>query len=123
MRERYWVLALDQRGHGQTARATNSHATRRVEDLEAFVAALKIERPVVLGLSMGGRVGPQYAARHPQAIERRVIVDIAPDSAAGSRRIATGVRADDILDDQEQTFVANQLVRGSFTSAPCSFNQ
>ena len=38
MHDRYRVLALDQRGHGESDWATDYHPDRRVEDLEAFVA-------------------------------------------------------------------------------------
>jgi pimeloyl-ACP methyl ester carboxylesterase len=107
VRERYWVLALDQRGHGETEWATDYHPARRVEDLEAFVAALRIERPVLVGLSMGGRVAFQYAARHPESVERLVIVDSAPETAAaGAQRITTGIRANDVFDDPDDAFAA-----------------
>src|SRR5438067_3268189 len=82
MRGTYRVLALDQRGHGQTEWATDYHPARRVEDMEAFVAALELDRFVLVGLSMGGRAAFQYAARHPETVERLVIVDIAPEAAA-----------------------------------------
>ena len=91
MRERYHVLALDQRGHGLTEWATDYHALRRVEDLEAFRAALHLDQFALVGLSMGGRVAFQYTARHPARVERLVIVDIAPDATAtGTQRIASG---------------------------------
>jgi pimeloyl-ACP methyl ester carboxylesterase len=107
MTERYRVLALDQRGHGESEWAADYHPARRVEDLEAFVAALDIRQPVVLGLSMGGRVAFQYAAMHPDAVERLVIVDIAPEAAAaGRQRIDQGVRANDVFDSAEDAFQA-----------------
>src|SRR5215211_5024819 len=50
-------------------------------------AELGLDRFVLVGLSMGGRCVYQYTARHPQKVERLVIVDIAPESAApGMRR-------------------------------------
>jgi pimeloyl-ACP methyl ester carboxylesterase len=107
MREKYRVLALDQRGHGQTEWATDYHPRRRVEDMEAFVAALGLDRFVLVGLSMGGRAAFQYAARHPETVERLVIVDIAPEAAAaGMERISDGLRTQDVFDDPEQAFKA-----------------
>lgn len=105
MREKYRVLALDQRGHGQTEWATDYHPARRVEDMEAFVAALGLDRFVLVGLSMGGRAAFQYAARHPETVERLVIVDIAPEgSPAGMGRISEGLRWQDVFDDPEEAF-------------------
>jgi len=107
IRERYHVLALDQRGHGETEWATDYHPARRVEDMEAFVAALSLDQFVLVGLSMGGRCAFQYTARHPDKVERLVIVDIAPESAAaGTRRISTGLTANDVFDDPEEAIAA-----------------
>jgi len=98
VRERFWVLALDQRGHSETEWATDYHAARRVEDLEAFVTALDVRQPVLVGLSMVGRVAFQYTAKHPEAVERLVIVDIAPESApSGGQRINQGLSAPDVF--------------------------
>jgi pimeloyl-ACP methyl ester carboxylesterase len=110
MRDQYHVLALDQRGHGESDWATDYHPQRRVEDLEAFVAALGLNRFVLLGLSMGGRVAFQYAARHPDQVERLVIVDIAPQTdQRGARRINDGLRVNDVFRDPEEAFrVARQ---------------
>jgi pimeloyl-ACP methyl ester carboxylesterase len=106
-RDRYHVLALDQRGHGETQWANDYHFNRRVEDLEAFVQSLELKRPVLVGLSMGGRCVYQYTAQHPDAVERLVIVDIAPEgAAAGTRRIAEAVQAQDVFDDPEEAFTA-----------------
>ena len=105
MRDHYHVLALDQRGHGETDWATDYHPDRRVEDLEAFVEALGLSRLVLVGLSMGGRVAFQYASRHPQQVERLVIVDIAPETdSRGAQRIQQGLAAKDVFRDPEEAF-------------------
>jgi pimeloyl-ACP methyl ester carboxylesterase len=103
MRERYRVLAFDQRGHGETDWATDYRPIRRVEDLEAFVAALGLERFVLVGLSMGGWTAFGYAARHPEMVERLVIVDIAPEvDPRGAQRIADTTRANDVFLDPKE---------------------
>jgi pimeloyl-ACP methyl ester carboxylesterase len=111
MRDRYHILTLDQRGHGESDWATDYHPDRRVEDLEAFVDALGLSRFVLLGLSMGGRVAFQYASRHPEDVERLVIVDIAPEAdPRGGRRIQDGLRARDVFDDPKEAFEAARSV-------------
>jgi len=61
------VVYLDLRDHGRSAR----HDPERwrfeecADDLRAFCDALGIERPVVLGHSMGGWIVALYGARHP----------------------------------------------------------
>jgi pimeloyl-ACP methyl ester carboxylesterase len=61
------VVYVDLRGHGRSARdtATDWSFEACADDLPAFCAALGIERPVVLGHSMGGFVAMLYGARHP----------------------------------------------------------
>jgi len=45
--------------------------------LEAFLACLELEKVSLLGHSFGGRVAIKYAARHPDGVERLVLVDSA----------------------------------------------
>jgi pimeloyl-ACP methyl ester carboxylesterase len=107
MTDRYRVLALDQRGHGETAWASaDGYGTGEMtEDLTAFVNALGLKNFTLLGLSMGGMVAMDYAGRKPPELKRLVIVDIGPEIvASGSERIRTGVRQTDIFDSREAAF-------------------
>lgn len=116
MRDRYRVLALDQRGHGETAWAPDYASERMVEDIEAFRQALGLGRFALLGLSMGGRNAYTYAALHPDAVQRLVIVDIGPETmATGSQRIQNSVQARDVFDEPEE---AVQAMRAGNSRAP-----
>ena len=82
MRSDYHVLAVDQRGHGESEWAATGYARDRfVEDLAAFVDALELDRFVLAGLSMGGWHSILYTPDHQDRVERIVIVDIAPESS------------------------------------------
>ena len=61
------VVYLDLRGHGRSDRVEPDDWSFEVcaDDLRGFCEALGIERPVVLGHSMGGFVVLLYGARHP----------------------------------------------------------
>ena len=107
MSKQYRVLALDQRGHGETAWApADQYGTlEMVADLEAFVSALELEEFVLLGLSMGGLVAIAYAGKQPVQLERLVIVDIAPEIASeGIRNIQQSVARSDVFDSPEDAF-------------------
>ncbi|MEO9255794.1 MAG: alpha/beta hydrolase [Tepidiformaceae bacterium] len=110
MNDRYRVIALDQRGHGDSEWASDYAPERRVEDLEQFVATLGLGRFTLLGLSMGGICAYGYAAKHPETLEKLVIVDIAPTlERTGMSRISTGVQAKDVFDTQDEAVAQARL--------------
>jgi pimeloyl-ACP methyl ester carboxylesterase len=106
MTSRYRVLALDQRGHGETQWAATAYDTSEmVADLEAFVAALRLDQFTLLGLSMGGLVSIGYAGKRPRELAKLVIVDIAPElDTVGLQRIQAGVVRSDVFDTAEEAY-------------------
>lgn len=84
---RFRVLALDQRGHGDSDPAHDADYSDAalLGDLEAFVDALGLARVSLVALSLGGRVAINYAGRHPGRVEKLVVVDIGPDIAPAGR--------------------------------------
>lgn len=103
----YRVLALDQRGHGQTqwAPPDGYDTTEMVEDLDAFVRAMDLNDFALLGLSMGGIVAFAWAGRRPVSLTKLVIVDIAPEiDPAGLARIRQSVAGSDVFATREEAF-------------------
>ncbi|MBZ2407685.1 alpha/beta hydrolase [Streptomyces sp. L06] len=70
------VVALDQRGHGLSDPGPDYSRAGYVGDAVALVAHLGLDRPVVLGHSLGGVNAYQLAARHPELVSALVIEDI-----------------------------------------------
>ncbi len=84
------VLALDQRGHGDSDAAPDDdyRVATMADDVAAFAGSLQLDRFALLGHSMGGRIAIQYAAAHAGRLERLIVVDIGPDIAlAGLQRV------------------------------------
>jgi esterase len=107
MTDRYRVLALDQRGHGETgwAAADRYGIDDMANDLESFVQALGLQDFALIGLSMGGLVTIEYAGRRPKALAACVIVDIGPEiDRSGSSRIQAGLQAVDTFASREEAF-------------------
>ncbi|WP_224449445.1 alpha/beta fold hydrolase [Haloprofundus salilacus] len=73
----YTTFAYDVRGHGRTGGSDRERYSMELfaDDLDAFLTALGIERPVICGLSMGGCIAQVYTARHPDRIAGLVLAD------------------------------------------------
>jgi pimeloyl-ACP methyl ester carboxylesterase len=107
MTDRYRVLALDQRGHGETGWAGVGHygIDAMTEDLRSFVAALGLRGFTLLGLSMGGMVAMDYAGGRPTELSALVIVDIAPELvSSGAERIRDAQQMNDVFASREAAF-------------------
>ncbi|HET9489839.1 MAG TPA: alpha/beta hydrolase [Methylomirabilota bacterium] len=78
--DRYHVISLDQRGHGESGWASPAaYATEDfVEDLRQVMQALAWRRAVVVGHSMGGHNALAFAAWHSELVRGLVVVDSRP---------------------------------------------
>ena len=86
----YRVIAIDQRGHGDSAHDAELRYDYEylVADLEAVTKALGIDRLVLVGHSLGGRTSMLFAGKHPERMAGLVIVDSAPEfDVRGTTRI------------------------------------
>ena len=80
----YRVVAMDQRGHGDSPWTADYLWKGFIQDLEGFVVALGLAPFTLVGHSMGGLNAIAYAAAHPEEITRLVIVDIGPGMSRAS---------------------------------------
>ena len=107
--QNYRVLALDQRGHGDSewARDVEYSNHNMAQDAEAFIAAMGLRKPILMGHSMGAR-NSMILARHDHSYLRAmVVVDVGPEvSERGRAAIGGFVQANQEFDDLEH-FVRN----------------
>jgi esterase len=107
--QRFRVLALDQRGHGDSEWARDvTYSNHEMSlDAEAFIGAMGLDRPILIGHSMGGR-NTMLLLRRNQALARAaVIVDVGPElSDKGRAAIAGFVQGNQEFDDLDH-FVRN----------------
>jgi 3-oxoadipate enol-lactonase len=79
------TLALDYRDTGDSDPVSEPYTIADLADDGAFVlSALEVQRAHVVGISLGGFVALQMALRHPERVEKLVLVST---SAGGSARI------------------------------------
>jgi pimeloyl-ACP methyl ester carboxylesterase len=74
----YHVQALDLRNHGKSPHGASMNYATLVADVLAWLDAQGLAKVTLMGHSMGGKVAMLLACRHPQRVERLVVVDIAP---------------------------------------------
>ena len=74
------VLALDQRGHGDSSWAPAGEYRRVdfVADVRAFLDDRGWPAATLIALSMGGLNAIAFAAAHPESARGLVVVDVAP---------------------------------------------
>jgi pimeloyl-ACP methyl ester carboxylesterase len=83
-RDRHHVIAVDQRGHGESGWCTEDayQIEELYRDLRAHIEARGLTRYTLIGHSLGGRVSMLYASRHQAELEHLVLVDITPGRPA-----------------------------------------
>ena len=74
-RDRFRCISIDHRGFGRSTDPAGESAARFVDDLEALLDALGIERTALVSQSMGGRTALGFAVRHPQRVSALVLAD------------------------------------------------
>jgi esterase len=107
--QHYHVLALDQRGHGDSEWARDVAYTNNEMslDAEAFIGAMRLQRPLLMGHSMGGRNAMLLTRRNPALLSGLVIVDVGPEVSDRGRAVIAGfVRDNEEFDDLDH-FVRN----------------
>jgi len=78
------TIAIDQRGWGHSAAPETGYALADLaRDAQAVVEALELERYILVGHSMGGKVAQLVASRRPYGLAGLVLVAPSPPSALG----------------------------------------
>jgi esterase len=107
--QHYHVLALDQRGHGDSEWARDVEYTNDAMSLDAaaFLDAMGLGKPILIGHSMGGRNSMLLTRRNPARLRALVIVDVGPElSERGRAAIAGFVQENQEFENLEH-FVEN----------------
>jgi pimeloyl-ACP methyl ester carboxylesterase len=91
--ERHQVIAPDLQGHGRTADIDRPLDVRLMaDDIAALIDHLELDKPDVVGYSLGGGVALQTAVKHPTKVRRLVLVsaNLRPDAIYPEMRAQQG---------------------------------
>jgi pimeloyl-ACP methyl ester carboxylesterase len=72
------VFSVDLRNHGASPWADSMDYVEMADDVRQLIERLGLDRPTVMGHSMGGKTAMALALRHPKQVGRLIVVDIAP---------------------------------------------
>ena len=107
LKGRYRVHRLHVQGFAGAAaedNATGPVAAPVAEDLARYIAEQGLNKPAVIGHSMGGTIGMMLAARHPDSVGKLMVVDMIP--FMGSMFGAPGATADSVVPMADQIYTA-----------------
>lgn len=72
------IFQLDLRNHGQSDHSDEHNYELMAQDVIETLAPCKLEKIILLGHSMGGKVAMKIAAMRPEWVEKLIVLDIAP---------------------------------------------
>jgi pimeloyl-ACP methyl ester carboxylesterase len=120
--DRYDIIMFDARGHGLSDPPTAADPPDvQVEDLAGLIKALKLEKPILMGHSMGSASVAHFAAKYPDVpkaviLEDPGLVRPATASAAGTPAATTTV------EERQATLLARNNLTEAALVADCMKN-
>lgn len=111
LRERYNVITVDLRGHGETHAPDDAPATMEemAQDVAALLDELRIERAVLGGLSMGGYVALAFYRLFPERVRALVLADTRPHADTEEARLNRAETAARVLREGMKTIADAML--------------
>ncbi|MCD6356165.1 MAG: alpha/beta hydrolase [Anaerolineaceae bacterium] len=94
----YKVAMMDARGHGRSAKPDNGYDLDTfTADMMARIRYLKMDRPVIIGHSMGASMGARAASAYPDLLRAAVLIDpVFRDIPASEKEAAVALRTEEI---------------------------
>lgn len=70
------VIAYDLRGRGDSDKPPTGYSVPiHAQDLAAFIDALQLEQPIIIGHSLGALIALYFAAHYPDKLSKLVLID------------------------------------------------
>ena len=72
------VHLIDLRNHGRSPHAEDFNYNVMFEDVLEYMEDNNIQKPILLGHSLGGKVAMKFTFTHPEKTEKLIVADISP---------------------------------------------
>jgi 3-oxoadipate enol-lactonase len=123
LRSRYRVVAYDVRGHGQSAVGDGQYMIEFfVDDLISLLDHLRVERPILCGLSIGGYITLRAVERHLERFRAMILCDTSSEADTNEAKLkrAATVRVvkRDGVNPFAETFVKSVFAPETFAKKP-----
>ena len=74
----YSVYTIDQRNHGLSPHSEIWTYEAMADDLKEFIELHRLEKPILIGHSMGGKTAMFFALKYPEVLKKLIVSDISP---------------------------------------------
>ena len=74
----YEVHLIDQRNHGRSPHSTVFNYDVLADDLVKYIKEHKLNNVLLMGHSLGGKTAMELAVKHPDLVQKLIVVDISP---------------------------------------------
>lgn len=75
LEDKYDLIMYDAYGHGKSARVDPDKRFNLVEDMHDLIKTLQLEKPAIIGHSMGAATAAGFAAKYPELVSAIVLED------------------------------------------------
>jgi pimeloyl-ACP methyl ester carboxylesterase len=112
--KRYRVIAVDQRGRGQSdsdPEPSNYHPGTYVQDMFSLIELLKLEDCILFGTSMGGLMSLIMASLHPGLFQAIILNDVGPEiDQVGLNRIQSYVGKQSTINTWDEAVAQAKMI-------------
>ncbi|GHE77337.1 alpha/beta fold hydrolase [Thalassotalea profundi] len=110
LKDNYCVTSVDVRNHGNSFQKNTMDYAELAQDIIALLNHLNINKCILLGHSMGGKIAMQVALEFPERVSQLIIADISPvQYPAHHQKILEGLKAIDLPSISSRKDADNQL--------------
>ncbi|MFE3845885.1 alpha/beta fold hydrolase [Thermoplasmatota archaeon] len=69
------MIIYDHRGHGSSDKSKGDYSIKELsDDMYSLIEELRLEKPIIVGFSLGGMVALRFALEHPDRLTKLVLV-------------------------------------------------